>query len=320
MRYPTCDIGNNEHQFSSNFDRPTYIADYIYLSEVAYKNTDITQTHLDDWFGSGKAVDEKDIVENYKNSLPGYTLVSLKFITFSNLSEKVGIVSVRGTSDPWDAITDLQIWSPAILSQWVRAIIPLGSVWTPVLSRIIYLISLIESDDLEDVSYYNQVTEFIKYLQSTENYSSLEVTGHSLGGGIAIISAAKTGIHAVALSGPNAVLSHEAFGITTEDISRLTFNIIPDRDVVPRFDDVSTLFQNIRCLAPKNEFWDCHSSLRSLCEVIYSCGTQSRPALCECSKSLGYEEPKPRGTRTFSDACDNYDPNYVFDDKGVSAG
>ena len=97
MRYPTCDIGNNEHQFSSNYDHPTYIADYIYLSEVAYKNKDITQTHLDNWFGSGKAVDEKDLVENYKNNLPGSTLVSMKFITFSNLSEKVGIVSVRGT-------------------------------------------------------------------------------------------------------------------------------------------------------------------------------------------------------------------------------
>ena len=176
------------------------------------------------------------------------------------------------------------------------------------------MISQIESDDLEDVSYYNQVSSFIEYLRSTDKYSTLEVTGHSLGGGIAIISGAKSGIRGVSVSGPNAMLSHKAFGITTEDISRLTFNIVPERDIVSMTDDVSTLFQKIRCLAPRNNFIDCHDPVRSLCEVIYSCGTYFRPALCECSRKYGYDEPKPRGNRTFAEACDNYDPNYVFND------
>jgi len=200
-------------------------------------------------------------------------------------------------------ITDIKLWMPAVLSQVVRGILPFSRQWTPIISTLIYITSLIQSGSLEEVAYYNQVTAFIEYVKSTGKYDTIHLTGHSLGGGIAIISGAKSGIPAVALSGPNAMLSRQAFGITEEELNRLTFNIIPQRDIVPLIDDVSMLFQQIRCLAPRNDFIDCHTPLRSLCEVIYSCGTLGRPALCECEK-YGYGMPKSLdGLRTFETAC-----------------
>ena len=56
----------------------------------------------------------------------------------------------------------------------------------------------------------------------------------SLGGGLAMITGAQTQRPAVALSGPNNVLSRKSFSpsLSKEDLDRLTFNIIPDRDPV----------------------------------------------------------------------------------------
>ena len=119
---------------------------------------------------------------------------------------------------------------------------------------------------------------------------------------------AQTGIPAVALSGPNALISRRAFDppVTIEQLDSLTFNIIPERDVVPMFDDVASLWQSIKCRAPKNDFVGCHDSLRSLCEIIFTCGTQGRPALCECVYDYGFPEPMPLDPNsgiTFAQSC-----------------
>jgi putative lipase involved disintegration of autophagic bodies len=70
------------------------------------------------------------------------------------------------------------------------------------------------------------ITQYVQYLHSQpEKYSGVAITGHSLGGGIAIISGAQTGTMAVALSGPNAILSRNTFEppVTIEQLSQNTF-------------------------------------------------------------------------------------------------
>ena len=59
----------------------------------------ITQTRLNNWFGPGKAFSEKDLVKNYMNQLLDSNLVSMKFIIFSNPSERLGIISDRGQGE-----------------------------------------------------------------------------------------------------------------------------------------------------------------------------------------------------------------------------
>jgi len=57
-----------------------------------------------------------------------------------------------------------------------------------------------------------------------------------ISGGLAIITGAQTNSPVVALSGPNAMISRRTFDppLRVDDINRLTFNIVPDRDPVPR--------------------------------------------------------------------------------------
>jgi lipase ATG15 len=172
-------------------------------------------------------------------------------------------------------------------------------------------------------------TPFAEEMKNNTSYDSVYLTGHSLGGGLAIISGAQAGVPAVALSGPNAMISGRSFvpQVTPEQLNRFTFNIgkskvlqsaagpspvvsyltatgiVPDRDLVARFDDLADQYQRIRCTAPKNAFFECHDFTRSLCEIIYTCGTGDRPAICECHTRFGYPKPITDGDRKFEEAC-----------------
>ena len=116
----------------------------------------------------------------------------------------------------------------------------------------------------------------------------------ALGGGIAIISGAQTRTPAIGLSAPNALISQFTFSpsVTEENLASYTFNIVPARDIVPTFDDLSTNFQRIRCTSNANSPAGCHSSSRSICELLYTCGSHGRPIPCNCVHEFHYEIPK----------------------------
>lgn len=58
-----------------------------------------------------------------------------------------------------------------------------------------------------------------------------------------------------------------------------------------RFDDVSTNFQRIRCTASVNNIAGCHDAYQSLCELIFTCGSNGRPIPCLCTRKFTYAEP-----------------------------
>ena len=148
---------------------------------------------------------------------------------------------------------------------------------------------MITTRHLNDLAFYVQITEFVKFTKSFEDengvkYSTIIITGHSLGGGLAMISGAQSKVPAVALSGPNAVLSRLTFtpAISKEQLDKYTFNIVPDRDIIPRVDDLAQNYQRIQCRSHLSEVLSCHSSERSLCEVLLQCGSKGRPIPCDC--------------------------------------
>ena len=74
---------------------------------------------------------------------------------------------------------------------------------------------------------------------------------------------------------------------------------------MPKIDIAAQQIQKIRCEAGPDAFIDCHSNTRALCEILYTCGTGNRPAICECVTLFGYDEPITDGNVTFADACAN---------------
>ena len=152
MKYPTCNIGK---QFQvGKEDSSSSMADYVYLALAAYQKPVNTQNALDVWFGDGVAIDDKEVVQDFRKEYQdkhGASAVVYKLFKFDQ--NNTAVISIRGTHNNWDALTDAQLWGSAALAQFVRAAIPFGDVWTPIFEVIVKAVSVIESSRLEDVSY-----------------------------------------------------------------------------------------------------------------------------------------------------------------------
>jgi len=97
--------------------------------------------------------------------------------------------------------------------------------------------------------YYNQLENYVvNHVWGNPIYQDYEVyfTGHSLGGGVAEVVAARQKKVAVTFSAPGVVLSRRKFDISIDEIGSSILNVVPHGDLVPMFD-----VQGENLLAPK---------------------------------------------------------------------
>lgn len=134
--------------------------------------------------------------------------------------------------------------------QLVRFVLPGGEVWTPIIDRLIYVLSYLQSASIDEVSFYRDTTSFVQYLQKSvpDKYLGLAITGHSLGGGLSMITGAQTGIPAVAISGPNTMLTKRSLipEVTKEALDSKTFNVIPSKSNVFEWRSTNSFVLTIR--------------------------------------------------------------------------
>jgi hypothetical protein len=68
LPYPTCSFGKGLDALGSP---TTDLSDFVFLAGLAYRENNITQGQLDQWFGEGVAFDNQTFVDNYRNSIDG---------------------------------------------------------------------------------------------------------------------------------------------------------------------------------------------------------------------------------------------------------
>mmetsp|Transcript_1720 Transcript_1720/g.3672 ORF Transcript_1720/g.3672 Transcript_1720/m.3672 type:complete len:1099 (+) Transcript_1720:92-3388(+) len=272
-----------------------YLADYVFLANIPYFKHETLQPLLDTWFGESEAIynegaqlEFREIHAEFSKSLASYELVTFP-------SDSSAAVVVRGTKTPFDYLADAKLWYSSALFQLFRGAIPFGGAFNPLIRFSVSALSLLETAIIKKVAYYPETTKFIEYLKDSGKYNNIVITGHSLGGGVAIISGAQTHTKAVGLSAPNTVLGRDTVTpkITLDDLEKYTFNIIPERDIFPVIGD-NLNAENIKCRARVMDTFSldgCHACGRSLCEILYICGTVARPVPCECVSMFEYPEP-----------------------------
>jgi lipase ATG15 len=202
LRYPSCTLT------SDLGDSPIRtMADYAYLAGHAYRGTETSQEELDQYFVGLNVTDRQDWVQIIRNETIDST-VSFKVVTAPGLKGNgdYAYLIIRGTVTPWDAMTDAQLWSPAALFQFLRIMLPFGKIWTPVIPYMISAITALESETIDQISFYKDTVQFVNFVKENFPVVGQVVTGHSLGGGLSIITGAITKTPAVALSGPNTML------------------------------------------------------------------------------------------------------------------
>ncbi len=82
------------------------------------------------------------------------------------------------------------------------SVLPAGDLFKPILDDILRGMGYIESKHLKDIQLNSQTTGLAYYIRDNIGFNgSLSITGHSLGGGIALITGAQANISAIAISG-----------------------------------------------------------------------------------------------------------------------
>ena len=300
--YSQCRLENLDATVA---DEEVALADYIFLSSWAYLDPNAAQIALDDWFGIDVAFDQyHSITKHFQARYEGdskKSVVKYSLVDFPKAEKS--IITIRGTINGLDALTYSQLWIPAATAQLYRALIPLGRMWNPVLHLFVKSLSFIEANGIRKVSHYREITTFANEMKQVRE--NIFMTGYSLGGGIALISGGQSQNKAIAISGPNNMFSRDTVSqsITVEDINNYMFNLIPDRDPIAMLDDKGRRYQRIECNSSLNDPLDCHSLIRTLCEVLYSCGSHNRPVLCNCHDEYGYPKPEATGIMTYEEAC-----------------
>ena len=158
--------------------------------------------------------------------------------------------------------------------------------------------------DADDIAAYNM---------SAPLGSSLVLTGHSLGGGVAMIAGASADVAAVSYSGPGPVLGRERYqrsidaacpecdaDLSSATLQRHAFNIVPSGDIVPWAGGQSTRAVDIECTDGPGA---CHSVVRSMCTIMQSCGDQWGRAIVGFKQSAAELEVTPAAEQTMSDCC-----------------
>lgn len=304
LPYPTCSLDFNVGQ------GPIATRDFVFLSTMAYEaNTTKLQEQLDSWFGTNVAIDTPDLVETFRNETKrDLSPVTYKLYSFPNITsagEPVAVVAVRGSQNAYDWLTNAQLWSAAYGMQILRSFLPFGFIWNPIFDELVRAVSIVESASIKRVSYYKETSDFVRWLQESGLYADVKITGHSLGGGLAIITSSQTRISGIAVSGPNALLIRKTLEppVTEDDLDTFTFNLIPDRDIVPTAGGVAKHFENLQCRSAPNDPFGCHDVLRTLCELLFTCGTDDRPAICQCVTEYNYPQPISTIGASFAEAC-----------------
>ncbi|CAJ1945283.1 unnamed protein product [Cylindrotheca closterium] len=295
MRYPTCTLS----QIEGGFMNQSTMLDFAWMAGAAYIANNDTQPSLDTWFQNSPGVtDLQPVVDEFRSREDPNNEVAVKFKLISVPGPLEGqttaVILIRGTVNQFDLLADAQLWSAAGLMQFLRAIIPFGEIWSGIFPDLVSWMNAMASTSIEKVAFYKLTTKFAEELKANGDFEHVQVTGHSLGAGLSLITGAQAKIAAVGLSAPNARISGKSYDppITLQDINKYGFNIIPKHDFVPKVDDVADNWQQIGCSADLNQAsWLCHSSVRSICELMYTCGSGNRPVFCECVTAYGYEPP-----------------------------
>ena len=125
--------------------------------------------------------DEVEIVEQYRRMAGTPSHVSFKLVTvpIKRGTGTFAYVLIRGTTNNWDMLTDAQLWSAAALMQVLRELLPLGSIWTPIIDQLIDAITGLESSSLKSVSFYKDTTAFVEYVK-TLGYDGVVITGKQI--------------------------------------------------------------------------------------------------------------------------------------------
>jgi len=278
--YPIC---NHRFFFGDHVFGPT---EMTYFTGLAYRNATSRRQSLDYMLGpeyfNMSLVDDTNDTSSYYH-----------FEAYSQMRRELDhYVVIRGTANAADALQDMKLWSEISSLQMVNIFFPLLTFWPIDLTRnFVKGLSLLQGwiGGREMDNYIEEVYEYVvdilpppeEYVKNPKlNREKVVTLGHSLGGGLSSIIAAREyeqyrlddappRVTSFGLSPPGTVWSSKKFGFSWQAVEETATAVWSRRDVVPMVDSHAGLIERIPCW--QKTFPQCHSALTTICELFRQC-------------------------------------------------
>jgi len=193
------------------------------------------------------------------------------FFEYSSPDNRTSVVSIRGTHNAMDALNDIILWTPVVVLQGFSL---LGADMLP--SAQVAVTALVEFFD-GGHGYKRSFAELRRYVErriKEEPDREFFITGHSLGGGLAKLVAAKAQVRAVTFMAPGLSLtSHVVYNSFSKELLKGSevLTLQPQNDIVSRLDSQVGLVVPIGCT--QANFMYCHLIGPALCQIYKECGS-----------------------------------------------
>jgi len=189
-------------------------------------------------------------------------------------SIRMAVIAIRGSQTADDWLYNFDVWMPSVLYRALTGIMPWGNFIPKDFANAMLDFDLGHLLGVEPIfkPAYRKLQTYMNILEA-KGYVPV-ITGHSLGGGLGQIFAARLGISAMVFSPVGISLIEGRLDIRNLGdlpVENTVTSVIPWGDIVPLLlDEHTSVTQYIQCNVV-NPIW-CHDLRRSACEIYRKCG------------------------------------------------
>jgi len=244
------------------------LIDFGLFAAVAYESEQLMPRALAHYFPGWRVVYSHWESQSMRESSGGGWTT---FFEYASPDNATSVFAIRGTHTAIDALNDIILWTPAVVFQGFGFVGP--NVLPPVEVALAAIISFFEGN-YEYSAFFASLLTYVERRLKEDPGREFFITGHSLGGGLAKLVAARAGLRAVTFMAPGlSATGHVVYRNAPQDELHgdEMLTVQPSYDIVSRIDTQTGLVVPVGC--SKTDGLYCHLIGPALCEIFRHCGS-----------------------------------------------